>query len=125
MAMRRALVVSNAAGTREVVTDGREGLVFPVGDIDAFAGAVSRLAEHAQLRHALVNRAYDRVATAFSTRASARRLGEELLATMARHLDGGGAGANRPAALAPAPPRLGWADASPSAGSRLADGGGR
>ena len=37
MAMRRALVVSDSSGSREVVTDGVNGLMFPIGDVDALA----------------------------------------------------------------------------------------
>jgi glycosyltransferase involved in cell wall biosynthesis len=87
MAMRRALVVSSAAGTREVVTDGREALVFPVGDVAALAAALERLIEQPTLRQELVARAYDRVTTSFSTRVSARRLGEVLRAVMTIHAD--------------------------------------
>jgi glycosyltransferase involved in cell wall biosynthesis len=80
MAMRRALVVSNAAGTREVVTDESEALVFPVGDIDAFARAVTRVIEQPALRAALAERARHRVAALFSTEASTQRLGNLLRA---------------------------------------------
>ncbi len=50
MAMRRALVVSNAAGTREVVAHEREALVFPIGDIASLSDAVRRLIEQPELR---------------------------------------------------------------------------
>jgi glycosyltransferase involved in cell wall biosynthesis len=78
MAMRRALVVSNAAGTQEVVTHEREGLIFPVGDITAFAAAVRRLVEDPVLRAALMNQGYFRVTSAFNARARARRLANVL-----------------------------------------------
>jgi len=75
MAMRRALVVSDAAGTRDVVANEREALVFPIGNVAAFAAAVRRLIEQPALRHDLQIRAYQRVDSAFSTQASARQLG--------------------------------------------------
>jgi glycosyltransferase involved in cell wall biosynthesis len=43
MAMRKALVVSDAAGTREVIDPGYQGLVYPIGDVDAFTRAVESL----------------------------------------------------------------------------------
>ena len=78
MAMRRALVVSDAAGTRDVVANEREALVFPIGNVAAFAAAVRRLIEQPALRHDLQIRAYQRVESAFSTQASARLLGASL-----------------------------------------------
>ena len=78
MAMRRALVVSNAAGTREVVAHEREALVFPIGDIAALSDAVRRLIEQPELRRELEARAHQRVETAFSTRTSARELADLL-----------------------------------------------
>jgi len=73
--MRRALVVSDAAGTRDVVANEREALVYPIGNVAAFAAAVRRLIEQPALRHDLQIRAYQRVESAFSTHASARQLG--------------------------------------------------
>ncbi len=78
MAMRRALVVSNAAGTREVVTHEREALVFPIGDIAAFAAAVRRVIEQPALRRDLGLRAHERVESAFSTHASTHHLAAHL-----------------------------------------------
>jgi glycosyltransferase involved in cell wall biosynthesis len=78
MAMRRALVVSNAAGTREVVAHEREALVYPIGDVAALSDAVRKLIEQPELRRELEARAYQRVETAFSTRASARELADLL-----------------------------------------------
>ncbi len=78
MAMRRALVVSNAAGTREVVTHEREALVYPIGDVAAFAAAVRRLIEHPVLRRDLALRAHERVESAFSMHASTHHLAAQL-----------------------------------------------
>jgi glycosyltransferase involved in cell wall biosynthesis len=78
MAMRRALVVSNAAGTREVVAHEREALLFPIGDVAALSDAVRRLIEQPELRRELEARAHQRVESAFSTRASTRELADLL-----------------------------------------------
>ena len=50
MAMRRALVVSDSAGSREVVTNGVTGLMFPIGDVGALAAALGRLLDDPVLR---------------------------------------------------------------------------
>jgi glycosyltransferase involved in cell wall biosynthesis len=105
MAMRRAVLVSDAPGTREVVRDGRDGLVFPVGDLDAFAAAATRLIEQPALRRALVAHAYQRVTTAFSVDASARRLAGVLKATLDLRADAGGC------RRAPVADRSDWIDA--------------
>jgi glycosyltransferase involved in cell wall biosynthesis len=82
MAMRRAVLASDAPGTREVIRDGRDGLLFPVGDLGAFAAAANRLIEHPSFRRALATRAHDRVLAAFSTDAAARRLASVLTAAL-------------------------------------------
>jgi glycosyltransferase involved in cell wall biosynthesis len=46
----RPLLVSNSGGTPEAVTDGREGLIFPVRDAAALAQGIARLATDAGLR---------------------------------------------------------------------------
>ena len=61
-----------------MVAEEREALVFPIGNIAAFAGAVRRLIEQPALRHDLVIRAHQRVESAFSTHASAQQLGARL-----------------------------------------------
>jgi len=111
MAMRRALVVSSAAGTREVVTDESEALVFPIGDIDAFARAVTRVIDQPALRSALADRAHRRARAMFSTDASTRRLGNLLRAAMSLNQPGPSRerparAARPPAAPSPVPPRL-------------------
>jgi len=80
MAMRRALAVSDAPGTREIVTHGREALVFPVGDVDAFTSAVRTLIERPALRAELAANALSRVVREFGARASAGRLARLLRA---------------------------------------------
>jgi glycosyltransferase involved in cell wall biosynthesis len=53
MATALPVVVTDAGGTREAVTDGREGLVVPPRDPEALAGAVERLWSDPALRVAM------------------------------------------------------------------------
>ena len=53
MAMGKALVASDVGGHRELIHDGRTGLLFPAGNIDALAAAIQRLLEDAALRRTL------------------------------------------------------------------------
>jgi glycosyltransferase involved in cell wall biosynthesis len=46
----RAIVTSNVVGCREVVRDGVEGLLVPLGDVEAAAWALARLAGDPTLR---------------------------------------------------------------------------
>jgi glycosyltransferase involved in cell wall biosynthesis len=74
MAMRRALVVSDSVGSREVVTDGINGLLFPIGDVGALTGALRRLLDDPILRATLARRGYERAIRSFDAQASAARL---------------------------------------------------
>ena len=74
MAMRRALVVSDSAGSREVLTNGVTGLMFPIGDVGALAAALAQLLEDASLREALARRGHERAVRTFDAQASASRL---------------------------------------------------
>ena len=74
MAMRRALVVSDSAGTREVVTDGINGLVFPIGDVEALASALRRLLVNPVMCATLARHGYERAVGSFDAQVSAARL---------------------------------------------------
>jgi len=74
MAMRRALVVSDSSGSREVVTDGVTGLMYPIGDIGALAGALRRLLDDPAFCQTLARRGYERAVRSFDAQASAARL---------------------------------------------------
>jgi glycosyltransferase involved in cell wall biosynthesis len=78
MAMRRALVVSDSIGSREVVTDGVNGLIYPVGDVAALAGALGRLLDNPVLRATLARRGYERALGSFDAQVSAARLASVL-----------------------------------------------
>ena len=52
-AVGRPIVASDVAGCREVMRDGQEGILVPLGDIDAAARALSTLAADPDLRYRL------------------------------------------------------------------------
>lgn len=85
MAMRRTLVVSDIPATTEVVTHGRDGLVYPVGDVEAFAAAVCRIADSDPLRVALARGAYDRARREFGSDRAAQRLALALRRVVRAH----------------------------------------
>jgi glycosyltransferase involved in cell wall biosynthesis len=95
MAMRRALVVSDSLGSREVVTDGVNGLIYPVGDLDALTSALGRLLDNPVLRATLARRGYGRALGSFDAQVSAARLASVLR----RQLHGADA-----ASVVPVPP---------------------
>jgi glycosyltransferase involved in cell wall biosynthesis len=74
MAMRRALVVSDSSGSREVVTDGVNGLMYPVGDVGALAAALRRLLDDPALRATLAQQGHEHAVRRFDAQASAVRL---------------------------------------------------
>jgi glycogen(starch) synthase len=84
MAMRRALVVSDSVGSREVVTDGATGLLFPVGDVDALVAALRRLLDNPVLCATLARRGYERAIGGFDAQVSAARLAGVLRRQLAR-----------------------------------------
>jgi glycosyltransferase involved in cell wall biosynthesis len=55
------LVASDIAAAREVVVDGETGLLFPVGDVGAFARTICRAADENRLRSAIVEAAGESV----------------------------------------------------------------
>lgn len=62
----RAIVATAAGGTGEVVEDGVTGLLVPVNDLDALAGAMRRLATDSDLRRRLGDAARRRADTEFT-----------------------------------------------------------
>ncbi|MEI6235388.1 MAG: glycosyltransferase family 4 protein [Planctomycetota bacterium] len=75
MACGRAVVVSNAGGAGEIVSEGHDALGTPPGDADALAQAIARLVEDAELRTLLGRNARATVLSRFD----ANRLGGQLL----------------------------------------------
>jgi glycosyltransferase involved in cell wall biosynthesis len=74
MASKLAVVASDTAATREVVTHMRDGLLFPVGDVDRLSEAVDLLLGAPDLRAALAARALRKVQGPLSASASAATL---------------------------------------------------
>jgi glycosyltransferase involved in cell wall biosynthesis len=72
----RAIVASDVTGCREVVRDGIEGLLVPLGDVDAAARALLRLASDATLRARLGAAAHARFAERFTEEAVVRTMTE-------------------------------------------------
>ena len=60
------VIASNAGGIPEIVEDGVTGLLVPVGDVDGFAQALTKLIEQLELRTKLSNALFERVTTDFS-----------------------------------------------------------
>lgn len=66
MAYRRPVVVTEAGGMPELVTNGAEGFVVPVGAPEALAGALIRLANNPQLARDMGERGRKRIEQEFS-----------------------------------------------------------
>ncbi len=82
MAMERAVVATDCAGNRELVTGGETGLLVPQKDVAALAGALERLLGDGGLRRRLGRAARRRVVEGFSTKARVDHL-EALYARLA------------------------------------------
>jgi glycosyltransferase involved in cell wall biosynthesis len=72
----RPIVASDVTGCREVVRDGIEGLLAPLGDVEAAARALVRLASDATLRARLGAAAHARFAERFTEEAVVRTMTE-------------------------------------------------
>jgi glycogen(starch) synthase len=70
-----AVVVSDAGGLAEIVRQGQDGLVVPVGDGDGLADAICRLTDDSKLRATLVASAQERARTEFSWARVAEKTG--------------------------------------------------
>lgn len=62
----RPAVATRVGGVAEVVEDGTTGLLVPAADVDAFAGALVRLANESRLRREMGRRAREKVFREFS-----------------------------------------------------------
>jgi len=71
----RPIVATDVVGCREVVRNGKEGLLVPLGDIEAAARALVKLAGDAGLRERMGRAANTRFHEAFTADAVARVVG--------------------------------------------------
>jgi L-malate glycosyltransferase len=74
MAAGRPVVGTDAGGTRDLLRDGVDGFVVPVGEVDALTDALRRLVRDRDLRKSLGRNAYRRAVSDFSPDAIAVRL---------------------------------------------------
>lgn len=81
MAAGRPLLISDTEATREIVDDGRTGLVVPPGNVDAWAAALARVLGDRDLQMALARAAFEKAAL-YSWARRAERL-EEFLGAVA------------------------------------------
>lgn len=61
MAMRTAVVAADTPATREIVRSGADGILYPVGDLDALTAIIERLIAEPASRRLIVERGYRRV----------------------------------------------------------------
>lgn len=86
MALGRAVVAPTQANIEEVLTHGRDALLFDPGDADSFAASIARLANDAALRRRLGDAARKTLLSRNLTwRHNAERVSALLAAAMARH----------------------------------------
>jgi glycosyltransferase involved in cell wall biosynthesis len=83
MAMEKSLVVSDRVARTGVLRHEREGLVFPVGDVEAFTSCVDRLLQSETLRASLARNAHEHVRREHDALRSARRIAHMLHAVVA------------------------------------------
>ena len=87
MAMGLPVIATSVGGPSEIIREGRDGILLPPGDDEAWGAAIARLAGSAELRHTLGESGRRRVAEEFGAKAHAARLlavYEELLGSVRR-----------------------------------------
>jgi glycosyltransferase involved in cell wall biosynthesis len=73
MVAGKAILASRTAGIPEAIVDGREGMLVPPGDLDAFAGALRTLLTDSSRRHSLAAAAKERATREFTVQIMADR----------------------------------------------------
>lgn len=91
MAAGIPVVLTDAGAVRDMVSDGEEGFVVPVGDVVALADRIARLATDPDLRGAMGVRGRRRAEADYPVQAMARRF-EELLTELVAAPSGDGHG---------------------------------
>lgn len=72
MAMGAAVIAADAPATREIITHGRDGLLYPIGDVGALAAHMTSLVQMPDLRRSLIERAAERAREFSATECAAR-----------------------------------------------------
>lgn len=72
MAMNVAVVAADAPATREIVTSGTDGVLYPIGDLDALERALGLMIDRPDWRRMLVARGQQRVARLTARECAAR-----------------------------------------------------
>jgi glycosyltransferase involved in cell wall biosynthesis len=85
MACGRCVVASNVGGVPELVTDGVNGLTFPIGDAAALAACLIRLAQDPALRSTLATAAAQTARQNFKIELAVERLQDLYLSSMISH----------------------------------------
>lgn len=83
MASRTAIVAAETAGTREVIRPDRDGILYPVGDIDLLTEGVTNMLDNNLLYERMVDSAFRRVNSHFSARACAEHTANLIHQTLA------------------------------------------
>ncbi|HEX8915781.1 MAG TPA: glycosyltransferase [Humisphaera sp.] len=85
MAAGRPVVATAGGGVPEVVDDGATGILVPMGDAAAMAGAIRRLLDDPAAAEAMGRRARARILQQFTVDHAARRVEAALAACLANH----------------------------------------
>ena len=96
------VVSTDVGGVRDVVDADRTGLLVPFGDVEAFAGALTTIAEDGALRRSLAGAGRDEVLRDYSV----ERLLDDVDGLYRRLIDAKRAAASRVGELAPTLPKL-------------------
>jgi L-malate glycosyltransferase len=83
MALGTAVVASRVGGIPEILTDGRTGLLVPVGDVEKLAAAIASLIDEPERRAALAQEALREVRERFDVAQLSRRVQSLLIETAA------------------------------------------
>ena len=84
LAHGRPTVLTDAEGPREIITDGRDGLIVPRGQPERLAAALARLLDQPNLRRQLATAGLDLVRERYALPVVARRISSVLRAVAAR-----------------------------------------
>ena len=84
LAHGRPTVLTDAEGPREIITDGRDGLIVPRGQPERLSAALTRLLDQPDLRRRLATAGLDLVRERYALPVVARRISSVLRAVAAR-----------------------------------------